>query len=200
VVNNGTLEVLGSGSGIEIWANSADPVSNVNIVNNILINNFGYGIKGSYAGMSDIFVSDNLIFENTGGITAYIQEAKKTKTENPLFSNDSSSYTNSSDFRLQSTSPAIDAGANVGLTADFEGTPVPQGAAPDIGAFEYHSGTLTYRPADLNQDTNINVTDLGILMSDFMKSAASAQNSRSDINTDGNVNVVDLGILMSEWE
>jgi hypothetical protein len=53
--------------------------------------------------------------------------------------------------------------------------------------------------ADINEDSNINVTDLGILMSDFMKSAASAVNSRSDINSDGNVNVMDLGILMSEW-
>jgi hypothetical protein len=72
-------------------------------------------------------------------------------------------------FSLQSNSSLIDAGANVGLTADFEGTPVPQGSAPDIGAFEYHAGEPQYNKSDLNQDANINVIDLGILMSDFMK-------------------------------
>jgi len=41
------------------------------------------------------------------------------------------------DFRLKTGSPAIDAGIDVGLTEDFEGKPVPQGSAPDIGALEY---------------------------------------------------------------
>jgi len=54
--------------------------------------------------------------------------------------------------------------------------------------------------SDINKDSLINVTDLGILMSDFGKTAQTAQNPRSDINSDGNVNVIDLGILMSEWK
>jgi len=40
-------------------------------------------------------------------------------------------------FRLQTGSPAIDAGIDVGLTQDYEGNTVPQGLAPDIGAYEY---------------------------------------------------------------
>ncbi|KYK27216.1 hypothetical protein AYK26_04095 [Euryarchaeota archaeon SM23-78] len=44
------------------------------------------------------------------------------------------------DFHLQSDSPCIDAGTNVGITEDFEGNPVPRGLAPDIGAFEYQTG------------------------------------------------------------
>jgi hypothetical protein len=44
---------------------------------------------------------------------------------------------NPEDFRLQIDSPAIDGGIDVGLTSDFEGDPVPQGRAPDIGVFEY---------------------------------------------------------------
>lgn len=43
----------------------------------------------------------------------------------------------SSDFRLQASSPAINAGADVGITSDYLGTAVPRGAAPDIGAYEY---------------------------------------------------------------
>ena len=41
------------------------------------------------------------------------------------------------DFRLKTGSRAIDAGRDVGLKADFNGTPIPQGTAPDIGAYEY---------------------------------------------------------------
>jgi len=58
-------------------------------------------------------------------------------TVNPLLSNLSGDYSNVFDFNLQSSSPAIDVGKSVGLTQDFEGNPVPQGTAPDIGAYEY---------------------------------------------------------------
>jgi hypothetical protein len=43
-------------------------------------------------------------------------------------------------FRLQATSPCIDVGANVSLTPDYGGTPVPQGDAPEMGAYEYVEG------------------------------------------------------------
>ncbi len=46
-----------------------------------------------------------------------------------------------SDFHLLSTSPCRDAGTNVGVLRDYEGTPIPQGIAPDVGAMEYGSGT-----------------------------------------------------------
>lgn len=45
------------------------------------------------------------------------------------------------DFSLIASSPLIDAGVTIsGLTADIIGTTRPQGAAYDIGAFEYGSG------------------------------------------------------------
>jgi hypothetical protein len=45
------------------------------------------------------------------------------------------------DFRLSAGSPAVDAGAAVsGVASDFSGAPRPQGAAFDIGAFEYAGG------------------------------------------------------------
>jgi hypothetical protein len=44
------------------------------------------------------------------------------------------------DFRIGSNSPAVDAATTTRahlITDDFLGTPRPQGAAPDIGAYEY---------------------------------------------------------------
>jgi hypothetical protein len=41
------------------------------------------------------------------------------------------------DFRLQSSSPAIDAGTDLGYDKDLMGNPVPVNNAPDLGAFEY---------------------------------------------------------------
>jgi hypothetical protein len=49
---------------------------------------------------------------------------------NPLF------VSAGSNFHLQPTSPAINAGTNVGLTSDYAGTSVPKGQSPDIGAYE----------------------------------------------------------------
>ena len=40
-------------------------------------------------------------------------------------------------FRLKTGSRAIGAGRDVGLKADFNGTSIPQGTAPDIGAYEH---------------------------------------------------------------
>jgi hypothetical protein len=40
------------------------------------------------------------------------------------------------DLHLQAGSPAIDAGLRLGYTLDFDGSVVPAGAAPDLGAFE----------------------------------------------------------------
>lgn len=39
-------------------------------------------------------------------------------------------------FRLQPGSPAVDAGLDAGIRADFDGAPRPQGPRPDLGAYE----------------------------------------------------------------
>ena len=54
----------------------------------------------------------------------------------------------SDNYRLQSTSPAIDHGATAGVVFDFDGVKRPQGTAYDIGAFEF-DGTATTSPGQL---------------------------------------------------
>jgi hypothetical protein len=44
------------------------------------------------------------------------------------------------DYRPRPGSPAIDAGRDVGVPRDIEGTSRPQGSAPDIGAYESQAG------------------------------------------------------------
>ena len=48
------------------------------------------------------------------------------------------------DFHLLPNSPAINAGVNVGLTSDYEGRRVPQGARVDIGAYEFPLSNFTF--------------------------------------------------------
>ena len=54
---------------------------------------------------------------------------------NPLFLNAGGSYALDTDFKIQSTSPCIDAGTDVGLTEDYAGNHIV--GAPDIGGYEY---------------------------------------------------------------
>ncbi len=57
----------------------------------------------------------------------------------------------SADYRLKSSSPAINSGAmaavNHGFTTDLGGLSVPQGSAPDRGAHEYGGATASPPPA-----------------------------------------------------
>lgn len=59
----------------------------------------------------------------------------------PLFEN----YQNATapkDFLISRESPAIDAGLNLGYKVDFNNTKIPQGEAPDMGAFEFNESEI----------------------------------------------------------
>ncbi len=60
-------------------------------------------------------------------------------------------------LHLTSDSLAIDTGTDVGITEDFDGTPVPLQAAPDIGAYEYIN---QYPIADADEDNSHHVGDV----------------------------------------
>jgi parallel beta-helix repeat protein len=107
--------------------------ANSTAANNIVAYNGDTGIRTlSLVGPGNLAVG-NLLWGNAdpgidqGGLTV-----RDNITANPLFES-------STDYNLQSGSPAIDSAlASYAVGEDFDGIRRPQGAAPDIGAFEAH--------------------------------------------------------------
>ncbi len=87
-------------------------------------------------------------------------------------------------FRLQATSPLIDAGTHVGITSDLDGTSVPQGSAPDIGAFEFSTSVGT-NPADTTPPV-ITLLGSATVTVSFGTTYSDAGATASD-NVDGNI-------------
>jgi hypothetical protein len=122
------------------------------IKNNILCDNTTYEMKIYNNGAADV-INNNLVYHAAGGNfmrwdwdpetwavwkSTSAQDASSVNA-NPVFT-DSAAHT----FTLQSTSPALDIGANVGLTVDYAGNPtVPISVVgyPDAGAYEYQGVT-----------------------------------------------------------
>lgn len=109
------------------------------IVNNILCGwTQGVGDATGTANIEQIDYNDlfgntlNYYDNNTGILVAKV--GAHSLTSDPKFTNAAAG-----DFSLQAGSPCLNAGANVGLTTDFAGNPVPFGSAPDIGAYERQS-------------------------------------------------------------
>ena len=94
------------------------------------------------------YFRNNILYDSTigDGVTKthdhnvyYLSGTPPTETgritANPLFTNYAGNV-----FTVQSSSPAKDAGANLGYTADLVGAPVPQNGSSDIGAYEVAAG------------------------------------------------------------
>ena len=115
---------------------SKGTVTNVDIKNNIMVN-FNWATvctsdvgTGTITGVSIV----NNIFYNNDATIKWVKITPNGVTQNNIESNPL--FVSSTDFHLQSGSPAINKGINVGLTSDYEGNTVPYGSAPDIGVFE----------------------------------------------------------------
>lgn len=147
-------------NGIELW-NHADQYI---FKNNIIANSTKYNVYYR-AGFSDGNTFDyNLYAHNNNSMFYWNDSDHSLAGFQGNFSQDNNSLISeplfvdisSRDFHLQSNSPAIDAGINVNLTEDYNGTFVPQGSRPDIGAFEFVN--LTYTSFD-GSTTNLRLID-----------------------------------------
>jgi hypothetical protein len=129
VTNNGHSGIVVGGSG---------GVSHVTIRNNILANNNYYGVQhDSSCPISNVVVENNVIFGNgSGSVQAGCSSisASGNSTANPMFVNPGN--TTSRNLRVQSGSPAINAGrVDFAMPTAFGGA--ARDAQPDIGAYEF---------------------------------------------------------------
>lgn len=131
-------------SGGTIW----QPAANVEIKNNIFYKNARYGFETYESSGSAIF-ENNIFFGNVvSSPHVFVYPAgsislteKGNLSVNPLFVNEAS------DYHLQSSSPAINAGVSLPLvTSDFYGTLRPQGGAFDIGIHEFVVPVVNTKP------------------------------------------------------
>ena len=129
-ISSGTPGRLAGGIHIQ----KVGSVTDIYVRNNIITNcSYPYYIYSGTGTLSNIYIQNNILFgngnnnniNNPGNISNFINEGNIIA--DPLF-------TSISDFRLNSGSPAIDAGINVGLPY--------YGLLPDIGAFEMSNGEL----------------------------------------------------------
>jgi len=129
--------------------------TNTEIKNNIIYTNNGSGDYALWVNTAGMVTSNYNRWYNTGTGptwywvgTSYTQsQFSNYKTASGQDRNSSTGdpgFVSSSDRHLSSGSPCIDAGTNVGVTEDYDGTMIPQGSAPDVGAYEYaHAATYT---------------------------------------------------------
>jgi hypothetical protein len=139
VISNNTFAYQKYRSGIVLWQTDA---SGIIIQNNIFYDN---GLLNSdtngvtiYPTKGGHIIRNNVFYSSQGKTAVYdaLNGASFVYTnnilKNPLFEN-----SQGFDFRVRSTSPAIDAATNqMTPLFDFAGTTRPKGPAPDIGAYE----------------------------------------------------------------
>ncbi len=159
--------------------------------------------------MNDISVgSNNIYYGLSNSIPIWDDTVSSVSNTNPLYTNPSAN-----DFTLQSTSPAINAGATLAFVPkDFLGTSRPQGSAYDIGAFEYVSAAEETCSDNIQNQDETGIDCGGVCeacivpttygLSSFISAITNwlgIGNETSDVNSDGVVNTRDLGVMMSNW-
>lgn len=139
IFNNTIYEGAVDGWG-GIWI-VTENFKNAVIRNNIVVStDWGMGkiTLGYKSKLSEVTADHNLVMGEKNGIDGFadaveLSDLPGNATADPRFVNAAAS-----DLHLLAGSPAIDQGATIaGVAVDFDGVTRPQGAAFDIGAFEF---------------------------------------------------------------
>ncbi|MFA6383730.1 MAG: choice-of-anchor Q domain-containing protein, partial [Parcubacteria group bacterium] len=123
-------------------------VTNANIKNNIFHGQVMAGIAlydDAVTHLTNISITNNIAFAGAGANGLIVTETPPGVTLANNITNTDPKMVNPNpdvnDFRLQSSSPAINKGVDVGLTKDFLGNPIV--GLPDIGAHESTGNNTT---------------------------------------------------------
>ncbi len=104
------------GNGLQVWVDAPYNANN-GYASAVKENNIYYSADGSTSNPHGLTLGPGEMIVNPGFVNLF-----------------------GKDYHLTSGSPAVDAGQNLGYTSDTEGRTVPNGSAPDIGAYEYSYG------------------------------------------------------------
>ena len=140
-----------------LFLNATTDAIEVDSLSNTIYNNVIYGNGNGIDVDTTVTIRNNIVWVSgtndinikagvtvTGGQNIFEDAAKAGDGTysgtslwaiDPLFTNAAND-----DFTLTASSPAINAGASVGLVLDYAGNtvPLPAGTNPDIGAYEYN--------------------------------------------------------------
>ena len=151
VIYNPTLGTFNTG----FWIAGQTPLSNIKVRNNIIYDAYT-PVQFERTTIIDVNIDNNIFYDCTTGIlytTCSVTDstANNNLTSDPLFTGTGTPPLN---YKLQSGSPAKDAGISVGLTKDYGGYNVPVGPLPDIGAWEYGADVTppNWHPTGLGWD------------------------------------------------
>jgi hypothetical protein len=131
--NNTYVATASNNSGYRVLDCTND-YSAVQMRNNIFYSNLQIANNGNFTHSNNLYYMVNMV--NGSGVGYSLGTGERTG--NPVFVNLAGG-----DYHLQLTSPAIDAGMDLGYTKDIENHPVPQAVSSliaDMGAFEFGPG------------------------------------------------------------
>lgn len=122
IIENNTFYRQSGFNGGTLYENTDCPANTTKrVIRNNIFFNGSFGLSSGWGS-----ASNNCYYTGSTG------PGVNNITSNPLFVNVAAF-----DFRLQSTSPAIGAGAPTTVTEDYAGVAIPAGSRPAMGAFQY---------------------------------------------------------------
>jgi hypothetical protein len=161
----------GSGAAVEVLGGETTKSSGIDgleIYNNVMIghngsasNYYGIAIPSQSGGVTNVNIRNNIIRYFDNGPVSLGFVSSSNITDNILNTNGNSNiptfsgtctvannltcdplFVSTSDFHLQGTSPALNRGYDVNLPLDYDSVAV-NASTPEIGAYEYVTGTAT---------------------------------------------------------
>lgn len=130
VENNTIVEGINDPGGWVIFGFGGDPSPNTFLVRNSIL----YVDAFSAVSNKPSFTHNYNLYYLSGGTALGFALSQGEQVGAPAFVD-----LIGQDFHLQPSSPAIDAGTELGYTLDYEDNPVPAAIAPDLGALEYQN-------------------------------------------------------------